>query len=119
MARKTLKEIYSERVEAGAAFLNVVHPGWFKKIDVEILDLGDACKCVLGELYGGYGDGRDELGLADSSYTEGSGQAWIKGNGKVAKTEVLGFYIDDDEVDHYSILTKLWVAKIKKLLKKR
>lgn len=58
------KKVLKKRVEAGAAFLNVVHPGWQKKVNTKILDLGSGSKCILGELYDGYADGQSALGLA-------------------------------------------------------
>lgn len=44
-----------ERVTAGAAWLDEHRPGWWQRIDLETLDLGDPCKCVLGQEYGDFG----------------------------------------------------------------
>lgn len=41
---------YTDRVARGAAELDRILPGWYEKIDLEILDLDSPCKCVLGQL---------------------------------------------------------------------
>lgn len=40
----------TERVAAGAAFLDEREPGWLYRIDLARLDLHAPCKCVLGQL---------------------------------------------------------------------
>ena len=45
-------ESIEARVAKGAAALDKVMPGWESKIDLSILDLGDGCRCVLGQLFG-------------------------------------------------------------------
>ena len=44
-----------ERVEAGAAWLEANRPGWVDRINLKTLNLGDPCKCVLGQEFGTYG----------------------------------------------------------------
>lgn len=51
----------AERVAAGAAWLDEHRPGWDQRIDLETLDLGDPCHCVLGQEYGNYGDSPEEI----------------------------------------------------------
>ena len=38
-------------VDRGAKLLDEIEPDWYEKIDLERLDLGDSCNCVLGQLY--------------------------------------------------------------------
>ncbi len=40
----------AQRVAAGAAFLDGREPGWWERIDLDSLDLGSGCRCVLGQL---------------------------------------------------------------------
>jgi hypothetical protein len=40
----------TERVAAGAAWLDEHHPGWVDRIDLNVLDLESPCFCVLGQL---------------------------------------------------------------------
>lgn len=42
------------RVEAGAALLDRIRPGWLDDIDLITLDLADPECCMLGQLYGKY-----------------------------------------------------------------
>jgi hypothetical protein len=49
-----------DRVSAGAKWLDSNRPGWWQRIDLETLDLGDSCRCVLGQLYGDFADGPDD-----------------------------------------------------------
>jgi hypothetical protein len=44
----------TERVAAGAAFLDQTEPGWDARIDLDRLDIGSDCGCVLGQLHGSY-----------------------------------------------------------------
>lgn len=52
-----------ERVQQGAAYLDDVDPGWHRRIDSEILELGDGKHCILGQLHGEFrlGLGRSNL----------------------------------------------------------
>lgn len=38
------------RVARGAEWLDKVHPGWERRIDLSVLVLSDCTKCVLGQL---------------------------------------------------------------------
>lgn len=40
-----------QRVDAGAAWLDVKYPGWFLKVKTKSLDLEDGCQCVFGQLF--------------------------------------------------------------------
>jgi hypothetical protein len=46
----------SERVQAGATWLDEHRPGWVADIDLDRLLLSSPCRCVLGQLYGSYYD---------------------------------------------------------------
>jgi hypothetical protein len=50
------------RVERGAALLDAQSPGWEKKIDPGTLDISSIDNCVLGQVYGSYGNGLRVLG---------------------------------------------------------
>jgi hypothetical protein len=50
-----------DRVAAGAAWLDANRPGWWQRINLDTLDLGDPCRCVLGQEYGDFADGPEEL----------------------------------------------------------
>ena len=40
----------TERVAAGAAWLDENQPGWWQRIDLGELNLASSCRCVLGQL---------------------------------------------------------------------
>jgi hypothetical protein len=53
----------TERVAAGAAFLDEQWPGWWQRIALDQLVLSDCSRCVLGQLAGDYDEGLTGLGL--------------------------------------------------------
>lgn len=46
----------AQRVAAGAAWLDANLPDWEARIDLERLDLSEAKLCILGQLFGDYGN---------------------------------------------------------------
>lgn len=56
-------DFFKPAVARGAGFLDDWHaaPLWRPQIDLTILDLGHSDRCVLGQLFGGYGVGLDAL----------------------------------------------------------
>jgi hypothetical protein len=51
-----------EKVELAASILDQDKPEWYKMIDLEKLtDLQDAQTCVLGQVYGNWGDNQTRL----------------------------------------------------------
>jgi hypothetical protein len=59
----TTNPTVAERVNAGATWLDQREPGWADRIDLDQLDLGSDCRCILGQLHDNYGDGIDALGI--------------------------------------------------------
>jgi hypothetical protein len=54
MTTTTTTTTISERVQAGATWLDQHRPGWVADIDLDRLLLSSPCRCVLGQLYGSY-----------------------------------------------------------------
>lgn len=53
-----------ENIPAGLARIDEHQPkGWEGRINLDMLDMREYGLCVLGQLYGSYGHGRDELGI--------------------------------------------------------
>lgn len=52
-------------VDNGAALLDERLPGWRRHIDPDTLRLEDGCNCILGQLFGDYGDAVDILAISD------------------------------------------------------
>ncbi len=52
---------YTEAVSRGAALLDKERPGWRDEIDISMLDLSDACYCILGQVFEHYDNGLSAL----------------------------------------------------------
>lgn len=61
----------AERVQKGARLLDRTRPGWERLINLNDLRLESTCNCVLGQLYGDYGKGVEEL-LHGDDYKAGN-----------------------------------------------
>lgn len=51
----------ADRVKAGAILLDEIKPGWFRDIDVVLLDLSSCEDCILGQLFGDYDGFRETM----------------------------------------------------------
>lgn len=74
-----------EHVELGATWLDGAHPGWRELVDVDRLDLGDSCDCVLGQTL--QADDPDEFYFAVAVHADASsweaypGERWAIAHG--------------------------------------
>jgi len=55
-------------VITGPSLLDDKYPGWYKKIDLEKLDMYSAYNCILGQLYGTFRKGFRDLHLDDDRF---------------------------------------------------
>lgn len=83
-----------ERVARGAEFLDEHRPGWRSEINLADLDLESTCGCVLGQLFGTYGDGLRALAT-------GVPRVWGAS---------MGF--DDPRGEAHAELTELWLEEL-------
>lgn len=51
------------RIDRGVKLLDEKAPGWVYKVRISDLDVSDAARCVLGQVFDDYVDGLDALGL--------------------------------------------------------
>ena len=51
------------KVKNGATFLDATVHGWYKKIDLEILEISSTCCCIIGQLFGDYCKGTEALSI--------------------------------------------------------
>lgn len=59
------RRMIERSVRRGASYLDNVHPGWDRKIDLSNFSIGTYERCVLGQLYpSGYNGGLAVLALA-------------------------------------------------------
>lgn len=53
-ARRVTYELAEQRVWRGAAYLDDVDPGWFRRVSAATLELNSGNACVLGQLHGDF-----------------------------------------------------------------
>jgi hypothetical protein len=107
--------MFEKQIKAGMRFLDKTNPGWWDKINLRILNLGDCVKCVLGQL-----QGDEPAATYDAtrlSHTHFSG--FQRDHNLIfADTDRMGFSASLElvcSVDAcYRILTKEWKEAIKK-----
>lgn len=97
------------RVKAGAAFLNVVKPNWLKRINLKKLDLASSSVCILGEVYGDYGEATEKLGL-ENEMAQKLGFVETTGEGEISEEDY------PQLIPKYKALTNAWKNFIKRLL---
>lgn len=117
----------SPYVRNGIALLDEKMPGWWRKIDVEELDLSQCTACVLGQMFAddanltreagyesGYDFGQEALGLATivGGRIPGPGDVDYYGfDVPTHVTDSLGNWLSLDRA--YAILTRMWAAAIR------
>jgi hypothetical protein len=92
-----------DRVAAGAAWLDANRPGWWQRINLATLDLGDPCRCVLGQDFGGFGKGVSAVG--------GDLARWMKtcaNLGFYSSRDAAGTYVPTEIEREYAALTAAW-----------
>lgn len=81
-----------DRVQAGVELLDRWRPSWERSINLDDLDITDCEQCVLGQLYGDYEVGRQDL---DMDATEAADRGFV------------GIEMDEDEA-----LNVMWRERI-------
>ncbi len=56
-----MKYTYPINVEEAVKLLDAAVPGWYNRINLDSLDMGEASTCILGQLYRNYNAGIREL----------------------------------------------------------
>jgi hypothetical protein len=111
-------ELLRERVERGAEYLDEDWPDWPERIDLETLDLNGGDRCVLGQLFGGFREGREILGLSLAvtrvlgfNYEARTNLDWIAlypGGRELART---GAELEAHEAERLRVL---WIEQVSK-----
>lgn len=99
-----------ERVQKGAALLDKRVPGWAGRINQFTFDIDSFRLCVLGQLFGRYGDGIFELfGLGYSTEPEDHGFYPVESLTKSSAKE-------QDRIADRKERNSLWLSEINKRL---
>jgi hypothetical protein len=94
---------FEPMVAKGAELLDTHRPGWAEAIDLESLNMADYGRCILGQLFGDYWDGAQELGrLTSTDYLSQRGHGF---------TLYIGFGDGDKPADWYT-LHELWRREV-------
>jgi hypothetical protein len=81
-----------DRVARGAALLDEKRPGWAAEIDLDDLEMGSCFSCVLGQLFGEFADGADELFPDDWVASEEDVRHGFDAPANLASWEANGLY---------------------------
>ena len=101
-----LKEL-EERVLRGIARLDCEYPGWYRRINMQSLDLQDCLNCVVGQLYGDF----EEYVLTEARKKDLTVDTRIPGWICSIRAIVLadlaeyGFYLTGDDIIAYGAIT--------------
>lgn len=86
-----------DNFERGKAWLDKIYPNWWRKINLDFLDMSDSRRCILGQLYGDYTHAwnkyRDEIDFDDYGFS-------------VSALE--------DKYEMYAELEWLWIQEVEK-----
>lgn len=61
------QEKYDAEVERGAILLDIEAPGWERLVNPDRLGISEHEDCILGQVFGSYDAGLDQLGLGSGS----------------------------------------------------
>ena len=99
--------IEQRAVARGAKFLDSILPGWYKRVNLNTLDMSDGTMCILGQAFGV----RNEKSLAKEMYPE-------EFNDATAQVQHAWPAVQKEEVHRWGYrLARNWM--IPSLLKKR
>lgn len=115
MNARTHEEL-DARVHRGVEFLDEMRPAWRKQIDPETLDLSSGHSCILSQLFGGFREGRETLGLSLAvtralglNYEARTNLDWLALYPGGAKLRTNGEQLEREEAE---TLRVLWIAQL-------
>lgn len=101
-----------EPANRGAELLDRIRPGWHNEIDLDTLEVSDFERCVLGQLYGNYGEGGDVIFDSAGILWDTSNSVHLGFNKVVHIPEELSTDGDDARrayiIERYAPLTTMW-----------
>lgn len=102
--------MYEENARRGAALMDSVDPEWRRKINLAKLELSSCARCVLGQVFGDYEAGVDNLPVFAAYEDHGRTAAFY---GFELPVEIRTHWIDERTWRrHWNALREAWVTVI-------
>lgn len=105
--------IVEERVAAGAEWLDANEPGWERRVDLASLELHNACRCVLGQVFN---DRAEAVQQGDNPQCVETGWDYALDIVRMPSTAPLGFSIfsgGQGAAEQWAALDEAWISLIK------
>ena len=119
-----IRRAYRDRVARGARRLDKIEPGWFKRIDLNHLNMASPCNCIVGQLYV-----KSNVPDADNPYHDARFDDWAAALfadnrmfGDRGVSVIYGLDLDGEDRldrDDYLTLKERWVIEIQNRLAAR
>lgn len=106
--RRVTEEVVRERVRRGAEYLDERDPGWHRRIDPNVLELGSGDHCVLGQLHGEF-----RLGLGRSGMLSLSSAPRASLSPVAHGFKCVGGVSEEWQARDYELLTRAWRIAIR------
>lgn len=110
MSRQTIEQ----RVARGIALLNEKGPrGWRRRVRVTQLDMGDPCRCVLGQVFGRHDDGGQGYFWATEAH-DSPLRGTLREGTRSSAYGFVGYDTDDIDSEHQT-LTAEWRRQLRQV----
>lgn len=109
-----MSDVLKHQVASGITWLDENRPGWLDRIDLNILDLGSPCRCILGQEWLDESPGTDP----DFAFEEAAG-TWNSWSADPHWVFDLGFELYRPSNEDYAELTAVWKSEILRLRAER
>ena len=106
---------FADRVAAGARLLDEYSERWWEDVDLDRLDLSSCTQCVMGQLFGEYGDGLDHFyseHLEGFDGVEDAFEDFVVGHGFDLASSVTSLYRSPGRPNEWAELRLHWVYEI-------
>lgn len=115
-----MSDAMKRRVSNGITWLDENRPGWLERIDLDALDLGSPCRCILGQEWLHENPDWIEKGFESLAFEEAV-EEWNSWNGDPDWDAEMGFelYSRRRADKDYAELTEIWKSEILRLRKER
>ena len=89
------KSPLKNKVKLGAKKLDTYYPGWYRQINTGRLDMGNVCKCILGQLYTHYLTGLKMVNLISAKHPRKALNLGFRGANENENIELKKYWIEE------------------------